>query len=411
MLGRLLDESYPRVVRTRVTLLTVARLTANSAYRFAPPFLATIARDTDQSLATLGLAISISELGGVVSPFVGRLADGWPRRRTMAAGLSGIGVSAFLIAASPNIVLFTLALLGIGMSKTFFDIALGGWIADHVNYERRGRVVGLTELSWAGGLLIGVPIMGLVASATSWRGAYVVAGVAVLVLAGLVARLLDEEHLVDDPPPHATDDPAPSAPDGSARSRPRARGALLAVVCSFALLMGAAQCAFVTFGSWLEDTFGIGTGGLAAVSFGLGLGELLASSSTVRLTDRWGKRRSVVRGTALMVPTGLLLTTVAHDHLATGLVLLWIYVVGFEFGIVSGISLASNLVPGRPSTGIGLIVGAGTMGRAATAVVATTLYEHHGAAAPFALGTAFAAGCIALILSGTRAERMHAGAG
>ena len=63
MLGRLLDESYPRVVRTRVTLVTVARLTANSAYRFAPPFLATIARDTGVSLATLGLALSISELG------------------------------------------------------------------------------------------------------------------------------------------------------------------------------------------------------------------------------------------------------------------------------------------------------------------------------------------------------------
>ena len=78
------------------------------------------------------------------------------------------------------------------LCKTFFDIALGGWIADHVRYERRGRVVGLTELSWAGGLLIGVPIMGLVAAATSWRGAYVVAGIAVTTLAILVRAKLDE---------------------------------------------------------------------------------------------------------------------------------------------------------------------------------------------------------------------------
>jgi hypothetical protein len=63
MLGRALDASYPRAVRESVTLLTTARLTANSAYRFAPPFLATIARDTGVSLTTLGVALSVSELG------------------------------------------------------------------------------------------------------------------------------------------------------------------------------------------------------------------------------------------------------------------------------------------------------------------------------------------------------------
>ena len=116
MLGRLLDESYPPIVRARITLVTVARLTAASAHRFAPPFLATIARDTGVSLSTLGLTLSISGLGGILSPVVGRLSDGWPRRLTMVAGLGGIGVSSFAIAASPNVVLFTVALFVIGMA-------------------------------------------------------------------------------------------------------------------------------------------------------------------------------------------------------------------------------------------------------------------------------------------------------
>ncbi|MGD9701648.1 MAG: MFS transporter [Acidimicrobiia bacterium] len=395
MLGRALDESYPRAVRDRVTLLTAARLTANSAYRFAPPFLATIARDTGVSLATLGVALSVSEVGGVLSPVLGRLVDRWPRRRTMAFGLLGVSISAFAVAASPDTVTFSIALLAIAVSKTVFDISLGGWIADHVSYERRGRVVGLTEISWAGGLLVGVPIMGLVAGFTSWRGGYVVAAVGVLVLAALVSKRLDESARPE-PPAHAR--------GATASGRRRVNIHLISVIASFGCLMGAAQCAFVTFGSWLEDGFGATAGGLAAVSFGLGVGELVASTSTVRVTDRWGKRRSVALGASLMVPTGILMTTAAHEHLPTGLALLALYVLGFEFAVVSALSLASNLVPGRPSTGIGFLFGAGTLGRAATNVLATKLYELHGVGAAFLLGTALAAACVCLLLVGTRAE-------
>ena len=404
MLGRALDASYPRAVREGVTLLTAARLTANSAYRFAPPFLATIARDTGVSLTTLGVALSVSELGGVLSPVLGRMVDRWPRRRTMALGLLGVAISTFAVAASPSIVWFSIALLGIAVSKTVFDISLGGWIADHVSYERRGRVVGLTEISWAGGLLVGVPIMGLVAGITSWRGGYIVAGLAVLVLAGLVSKRLEESA-------------RPTPPDAARRHRRRPAGAvtstpprrrrrlnprLLAVIVSFGCLMGAAQCAFVTFGSWLEDDFGATAGGLAAASFGLGLVELIASTSSVRLTDQWGKRRSVALGAAVMVPTGILMFGPGQGNLPIGLALLGLYILGFEFAVVSALSLASNLVPGRPSTGIGFLFGAGTLGRAATNVLATKLYEGSGVGAAFLLGAALAAACVISLLAGHR---------
>ena len=133
------------------------------------------------------------------------------------------------------------------------------------------------------------------------------------------------------------------------------------------------------------------------MTFGLGAGELLASTSTMRLTDHWGKRRSVMYGAGVMVPTGLALTTAAHDHALTGLPLLILFILGFEFAIVSAISLASNLVPGRPGSGIGAMLGAGTMGRVLVAIVATRLYEAHGIAASLLLGACLAAGCVALL--------------
>ena len=408
MLGRALDASYPRAVREGVTLLTAARLTANSAYRFAPPFLATIARDTGVSLTTLGVALSVSEFGGVLSPMLGRMVDRWPRRRTMALGLLGVAISTFAVAASPSIIWFSIALLGIAVSKTVFDISLGGWIADHVSYERRGRVVGLTEISWAGGLLVGVPIMGLVAGITSWRGGYIVAGLAVLVLAGLVSKRLEESPHPATPAPVATVAAVAAAgPTGGAdlsrppRRRRRLNSRLLAVIVSFGCLMGAAQCAFVTFGSWLEDDFGATAGGLAAASFGLGVVELIASTSSVRLTDQWGKRRSVASGAAVMVPTGILMIGPGQGSLPIGLALLGLYILGFEFAVVSALSLASNLVPGRASTGIGFLFGAGTLGRAATNVLATKLYEGSGVGAAFLLGAALATACVISLLAGT----------
>jgi predicted MFS family arabinose efflux permease len=408
MLGRALDASYPRAVREGVTLLTAARLTANSAYRFAPPFLATIARDTGVSLTTLGVALSVSEFGGVLSPMLGRMVDRWPRRRTMALGLLGVATSTFAVAASPSIIWFSIALLGIAVSKTVFDISLGGWIADHVSYERRGRVVGLTEISWAGGLLVGVPIMGLVAGITSWRGGYIVAGLAVLVLAGLVSKRLEESPHPAPPAPVATVAAVAAAgPTGGAdlstpsRRRRRLNSRLLAVIVSFGCLMGAAQCAFVTFGSWLEDDFGATAGGLAAASFGLGVVELIASTSSVRLTDQWGKRRSVASGAALMVPTGIIMIGPGQGSLPIGLALLGLYILGFEFAVVSALSLASNLVPGRASTGIGFLFGAGTLGRAATNVLATKLYEGSGVGAAFLLGAALATACVISLLAGT----------
>ena len=39
--------------------------------------------------------------------------------------------------------MFAAGLFVLALSKIVFDVDLGAWIADHVPYERRGRVVGL----------------------------------------------------------------------------------------------------------------------------------------------------------------------------------------------------------------------------------------------------------------------------
>jgi predicted MFS family arabinose efflux permease len=388
VLGRLLDESYPAVVRHNVTALTLTRLTANAAYRFAPPFLATIARDLDVELSDLGVALAVTELCGLTSPLIGRGIDRLSRRSAIVIGLLGIAGGAVIAAISQGVVVFTAGLFALALSKITFDVGLGSWIADHVPYERRGRVVGLTETSWALGLLIGVSAMGLVTAVSSWRWGYVTGAVAVVVMATVVRGRLASE-------PHA---PAGRQSGGETRLAP---GAWLAVASVFGL-MAASQSVFVTFGAWLEDSFGVGTAGLAGVAFGLGALELVASSLSAARTDRWGKERSVIGAALVMIPTGLVLAAL-DSALAPGLVALGLFIAAFEFGIVSAIPIGAELVAGRPARGIGTMIACGTLGRAVTAIPATRLYERSGLTASALLGVA----CAALAAGAMLARRVR----
>jgi MFS transporter, DHA1 family, inner membrane transport protein len=364
VLARALDASFPAVVHRHITALTVARLWANACYRFAPPFLATIARGFDVGLAELGIALTISELLGLIAPLIGRGVDRMDRRAAMTAGLAGVAGATAIAAAAPTLWVFTIGVLLLGPAKIVFDVGLASWVTDHVPYARRGRVIGITETSWALGLLIGVTSMGLLTSATSWRWGYALGALATAVMAAVIGLRMDRDEVHDRR--------GPVQETGSRIPR----SAWLVVATMFGLT-AASQCVFVTFGAWLEDDYGFTGAGLAGVGFAIGAVELVSSTLSAGRTDSWGKERSVVLGCALMVPSGLLLLG-AQSMLIPGLVLLGLFLMGFEFAIVSALPIVANIVPGAPGRGLGLGMGGATLGRAAMSVTATALYEWGG---------------------------------
>ena len=382
---RFLDDSYSEETRRHVTTLTIARLTSNACFRYAPPFLASISDDFQISLSRLGLALMITEIVMGISPILGRFVDRMHRRTAMAGGLLAISGAATIAAASPSVWIFVLGMLLIAVAKFIFDIGLASWVNDHVEYEKRGRVIGFTETSWALGLLIGVTAMGLVASATSWRWGYAVGAISVAVMAIVVMTRLDGHDVA-----------------GSQRSKdttkyPMPRHGYWIFAAMF-FLMAASQTLFVTFGSWLEDDFGFTEAGISAVVFGLGAFELLASVTSARRTDTWGKERSTIFGALLILPAGLLLT-VGHNNAIIGLILLGIYLLGFEFSIVSMLPLSANLIPSSPGRGLGIVLAGGTLGRASMSLIGTAAYDKFGINVPSFIGAVCAAGMIGCIIA------------
>jgi len=382
---RFLDDSYSEETRRHVTTLTIARLTSNACFRYAPPFLASISDDFQISLSRLGLALMITEIVMGISPILGRFVDRMHRRTAMAGGLLAISGAATIAAASPSVWIFVLGMLLIAVAKFIFDIGLASWVNDHVEYEKRGRVIGFTETSWALGLLIGVTAMGLVASATSWRWGYAVGAISVAVMAIVVMTRLDGH------------DVAGSQRSKDATKYPMPRNGYWIFAAMF-FLMAASQTLFVTFGSWLEDEFGFTEAGISAVVFGLGAFELLASVTSARRTDTWGKERSTIFGALLILPAGLLLT-VGHNNAIIGLILLGIYLLGFEFSIVSMLPLSANLIPSSPGRGLGIVLAGGTLGRASMSLIGTAAYDKFGINVPAFIGAICAAGMIGCIVA------------
>src|SRR4051812_45365556 len=63
-----LDETYSVEVRSSLLRITVAKVAANSAFRFVAPFGATIASGLHVSLASVGGAIAVGEFAGLSAP-------------------------------------------------------------------------------------------------------------------------------------------------------------------------------------------------------------------------------------------------------------------------------------------------------------------------------------------------------
>ena len=374
MLHRLLDDSFDHEIRSNITAVTIARLVANAAYRFAPLFLATIARGFDVPLSTLGFAVFISELSGFASPFAGRLVDRLTHRNSMVLGLIGSALGCTIAAISTSPLLFAVGVTVLALTKQSFDLGLGAWIADHVPYTQRGKIVGLTETAWALGLLIGVSVMGLITAATNWRIGFAFAVLCLLISTYVIyVRVTNHDKI---------------AHESYGSTPQRVTGNAWFVVATMFCIMSSAQNLFVTFGAWLEDEFQFGAARLAVAGFSLGLVELVASVSSSRQTDKWGKERSIAFGAMLVVPAGVLLNLGSHNF-TIGIIAVFIYFLGFEFSVVSLLPLATSLVPNSPGTGLGWVLGAGTLGRAVMAIVATHLFESYGVRGPALLGSVF----------------------
>ena len=349
---------FAPAVRRQLPLLVAFRFVSNTAIRYPYSFLPAIARGAGMGVESLGWLLFARELTGAGAPIAGRLADGRGPDRLVAAGAL-IG-AASLVAGVAGQVGLAVGLIGFGLAKVIYDVAMNAWIGDHVAYARRGRAMGLVEVTWAAAALIGLPLIGLTIDRLGWWSASAALAVVAVPLAAAITAVHGK--------------PTSTRPTTAATRRPHVDVGLVGTLAAFCAITSASQFLIIGHGLWLDDVYGLDPAEIGAAVMIVGAIEAVGSSSSSRFTDSWGKRTSVAGGTALMTMAMAALAALPEPPLAVALAMLATAFLGFEFALVSALPLLSEIDPGARAQVMGWALGSSTVLRAVGSVVGASLF-------------------------------------
>ncbi len=348
-----------------LTTLSLVRLLLNSVERSVYPFLPAIARGLNVPLAQAGLLLTARAGGAFTVPFTVAVGGRGGRHRRLAMVALGLFVAAMLLAGGPGLYATTMAgFVLFGAARPAYDVASQAYLSDRTPYERRARILAVLELTYAGGLLVGAPVVGWLIGRFSWRAPFLAA--AVVALAALAAVQVT-----------LADGGSVRAPRLPRSFRPDADG--IALLATMFLFTFGTDVTLVVFGAWLEQDFGLSLLALGGVSTLVGLAELAGESFTLAFGDRIGKRRTVATGLVMGLAAYLLLPF-TDTSVATGLATLALALAGFELTIVAGIPMASEMQPDTRSSFLALTGVALAAARGVSAAVSPRIFAAWGLA-------------------------------
>ena len=363
------DERRP--LRSWLPVILFARTTLNCSHRIVYPFLPSIARGLDISLAAAGGLVTLRMVAGLAAPFLGPLADRRSRRSVMELALLVFSMAGLLLAGIGTLPAAIVAFVLLGLAKILYDPATHAYVGDTVPYAERARVIGLVELAWSGSWLIGVPLAGFLIANIGWRAPWaLLGGLGLLSLALTRIGLPSTRRSLDRLKPGQ----AIAMLLATWRDLLRRRQVVVLLLTSL-LMTAAVEAPFIVYGAWLEADFGLSLSTLGLASIVVGLAEVGGEFGTTVLTDRLGKRRSVVLGLVGLTVSLLLLPVLARLGLVAalgGIVLLTLF---FEFAIVSLLPLATELVPEARASFLSLNMTAFSLGRTFGALLGSWLWQ------------------------------------
>jgi predicted MFS family arabinose efflux permease len=358
----------------QLALVTLGRLALTTAYRIIYPLQPFLVLHLNVDLRAVTLLVTMQVIASLISPLGGALADTRGERTIMAWALGLFCVGSGLCALSATFDAFLVGYTLIGLAIALYQPAAQAYLSARTHYARRGRALGVFEISWAGAALLGVaPLMQLVQATSNLAPVFW----ALLIAGGISLALI--RFALPPTPWHAS--ASTRRIDWSAL---RARR-VVAMLAMLMLCLGAVDLIFVIQAVWLKTSFGTDEGQLGLVFGMLGIAELIGTLSSTGLVDRLGKKRSVVGGFAL---TALCMAALpfSEGHWLLFLVLFFLFDLCFEFSLVSVFPLISGIAPHVRGTILALSVAAIGVGRTVGSQLSAPLWSRYGITANALVG-------------------------
>jgi predicted MFS family arabinose efflux permease len=286
------------------------------------------------------------------------------------------------------------------MGKCIFDPALQAYVGARVPYNRRGRIIGILEICWAGSTLVGIPLVAVLIDNLGWRSPFWMLGALGLLGLLVLMRLLPKEEKAGAGPEQQDEGIL-----GACKKIFGAWGQLfrnptaLAALCFAFFISAANDNLFVIYGAWLEHSFGLSVIALGVGTSVIGAAELTGELMTATVADRLGLSRSIAVGMALNIVCCMTLPFLAQTlFLAlTGLFLIFLT---FEFTFVTALSFCTEVVPGARATMMSAFLAAAGLGRVAGALMGGPVWLEGGIRATGTISAGIGILALAALLSG-----------
>ncbi|TDD59825.1 MFS transporter [Kribbella antibiotica] len=367
-------------MKPRLFLAASAAIAVSTVY-FAQPLLVTMGQDLGLSTSTVGLFVTVTQIGYVLGLFfLVPLGDRLNRRRLIRTQFVLLAGALLIVGFAQNAVMLLIGLAAVGglAVVTQSVVAFGASLSTP---DERGRTVGAITTGVVLGILLARTASGALTDVAGWRAIYLVACALCLLIAAT---------FVEAPPQQRTD---------------LSYGALLRSIIDLwreePVFRNAGLRAFFIFASfstlWSAVALPLTDQGLSHTAIGafglIGAAGAIAAGPAGRLADRGHGQLVTLVAAAVLVASWAIIFWTPKSLLALAI---GAVVLDFANSTIH-VTNQSLIYPLRPNAGSRLIGGYMifySFGSGLGAIASTWLYAHAGWTGVSVLGATFAVGAL-----------------
>tara|TARA_B100000945_G_C20416976_1_gene615665 strand:- start:1178 stop:2362 length:1185 start_codon:yes stop_codon:yes gene_type:complete len=370
----------------QVFVTIVARLTINTAVRMLYPFLPTFSRGIGVPVESLIRLLSLRSALAMLAPVFGRLSDHFGRRNIMVIAMFVLSSALVSMALWPGYRIFVVFLLLGIFAQILYQPAHQAYISERVPYAQRGRILAITELAWAGAMLIGVPFVGWMLAQSDTPNISLSRPFMFLSIFAAASGIALFKTLSNKT--NSNENPANIVHHWKIvlTNRTVLSGLILGV-----FVAGANESLNVVFASWLEITFGMNLTAIGLATVVIGVADLIGEGGVILFSDRYGKRKTIGWGIVLSVISYLALPLLGTTRVGAFFGLFLVYLT-FEFAVVAILPLMTELMPTERASVMSANIAGHSLGRMLGALLGAFLL-------PFGIGASGTAAAIMNIIA------------